>query len=369
MISMLRTTRLHGIVRYAVWLLVPAAVGLLFSDARGAENPSQNSGENISRAAASFLESLSSEKRDSADFPFSSDERYNWHYFPKTGQRKGVSFKEMSKVQREAGRALMQVSLSSTGLDKALGVIKLEGILGILEGGALRRAYRDPDKYYFTIFNSESSEAPWGWRLEGHHLSLNYVIAGETMISATPAFFGANPAIVPSGPDQGLQLLKPEEMNARQLARSLEPGQLDKALLSQEAPSDIITFVDRQVNLQDFEGISAKELTTEQREMLINLVSLYLKNHNAYWEDRKMEEIRETWPDTLYFAWAGSLQPGVPHYYRIHGPSILIEYDNTQNNATHVHTVLRDPSNDFGGDILKRHYAEASHHRSLLQPK
>ncbi len=185
------------------------------------------------------------------------------------------------------------------------------------------------------------------------------------MVSATPAFFGTNPATVPSGPHQGMQVLKDEEMKARQLARSLEPGQLEKALISKEAPRDIVTGVDRQVKMQGFEGISAKELTKEQREMLINLVSLYLKNHNALWADKKMEEIKSTWPDTLYFAWAGSLKPGVPHYYRIHGPSILIEYDNTQNNATHVHTVLRDPSNDFGADILKRHYAEASHHRPL----
>jgi len=217
MISMLRTTRLHGIIRFATWLLLSAVTGLIYCEARGAKNPSQSSGENISRTAELFLDSLSSEKRDSAVFPFSSDERYNWHYFPKVGKRKGVPFKEMSEVQREAAGALMQVSLSSTGHDKALDVIKLEGILGILEGGALRRAYRDPDKYYITIFNSESSEAPWGWRLEGHHLSLNYVIAGETMISATPAFFGTNPATVPSGPHQGMQVLKdvPAEIIAR----------------------------------------------------------------------------------------------------------------------------------------------------------
>ena len=368
MISMLKATRLHGIARFAIWLLLPAVTGLFYCDVHGAESNAQSSGENISGTAVLFLDSLSLEKRDSAVFPFSNDERFNWHYFPKVGKRKGVSFKEMSEVQREAAGALMQVSMSSNGLDKALDVIKLEGILGVLEGGALRRAYRDPEKYYITIFNSESSEAPWGWRLEGHHLSLNYVIAAETMISVTPAFFGANPAIVPSGPDQGLQVLKLEEMKARQLARSLDPGQLEKALISKEAPSDIITFVDRQVNLQGFEGISAKELTTEQQDLLIDLVSLYLKNHNADWADRKMEEIRETWPDTLYFAWAGGLKHGNPHYYRIHGPSILIEYDNTQNNATHVHTVLRDPRNDFGEDILKRHYAEAAHHNPSFAP-
>ena len=362
---MLKATGLHGIVKFAIWLLLPVATGLFCSEALGAESHAQSSGENISRTSALFLESLSSEQRDSTVYSFSSDERYNWHYFPKVGKRKGVPFKEMSVVQREAAGVLMQSSMSYSGLDKALDVIKLEGILGILEGGFLRRIYRDPEKYYITLFNTESPDAPWGWRLEGHHLSLNYVIAGETMISATPAFFGANPAIVPSGPDQGLQVLKPEEMKARKLVKSLKPGQLEKALISKQAPRDIVTGVDRQVLLQGFEGISAKELTQEQQDMLIDLVSLYLKNHNAVWADRKMEEIRATWPDTLYFAWAGSLEPGVPHYYRIHGPSILIEYDNTQNNATHVHTVLRDPRNDFGGDILKRHYADADHHRHL----
>ncbi len=155
------------------------------------------------------------------------------------------------------------------------------------------------------------------------------------------------------------------DSDSKRAGKPPSKGQLELALLSLQAPRDIVTGVDRQVKMQGFEGISAKELTQEQREMLINLVSLYLKNHNALWADKKMEEIKSTWPDTLYFAWAGSLQPGVPHYYRIHGPSILIEYDNTQNNATHVHTVLRDPSNDFGADILKRHYAEASHHRPL----
>jgi hypothetical protein len=217
---------------------------------------------------------------------------------------------------------------------------------------------RDQEMYFFTVFGEPSLSDPWGWRLEGHHLSLNYS-ALENDLSVTPAFLGANPAHVRTGPRAGLRVLAKEEDLARRLLESLSPDQRRKAILSNDAPDDILTGTDRLPEIGEYEGLPASEMTPEQRGLLRALVGEYAGNTATARE--QMEKIEGAGFDRLHFAWAGGIEPGARHYYRIHGPTVVFEYDNTQNNANHVHAVWRDLTDDFGADLLKKHYEESEH--------
>ena len=299
-----------------------------------------------------FLSSLSSPMLTRAQFRFSSEERFNWHYFPR--MRRGLPIGALNERQTSLLHSFLRANLGAPGYAKATGVIELEPILGRLEGGWTR----DPDRYYFSLFGDPAT-APWGWRLEGHHLSLN-ITHTPSGTSYTPMFLGANPARVPSGPRAGWELLRDEEHNGRAFLQSLDAAQRAKAIISSRAPSDIVTGTDRSFRLQTFEGLAASALTERQRQALLELVLVYVRNAPQRAADAEIEKIRRAGIDKLHFAWAGSAQPGQPHYYRIHGPTVLIEYDNTYGN--HIHTVWRNPHGDFGDDVLARHYAEAAHH-------
>ena len=315
-------------------------------------------GEEIAEAANRFLATLESDQRDRATYDLSADERLNWNFVPTA--RNGLPLKDMTLEQRTAAHRLLQATVSSQGYHKANAIIELERILGILEG---RPERRDPEQYFVTIFGAPSATEPWGWRFEGHHLSLNFASPSNDLLVTGPAFMGANPATVPSGPKAGMRPLGPEEDLARALVRSLDAAQRGRAVLSSEAPRDIITGSDREVALQGFEGLPAADLSDAQRELLMRVIGEYVGNMEAESAQGWLTRIADTDPATLHFAWAGGLEPGEGHYYRIHAPSFLIEYDNTQNDVNHVHSVWRDLENDFGGDALAQHYRDADHHR------
>ena len=280
--------------------------------------------------------------------PFDSQRRTQWHYVP--GDRPGVAIGAMNASQRSTLDDLMRRSLSEQGRAKAKGVIELESILG-----------RDPDRYWLAMFGDRSAPL-WGWKFEGHHLSLNATVTKDEF-AITPAFFGANPATVPSGPRRGWRLLKDEEDLGRQLLRGLSKAQRAEAVISSRAPGDIVTGNDRQTRLEKYEGLTASRMNATQRDLLMRLIDTYVGNASAPVSDREMAKLKAAGMDHLYFAWAGDSEPGQPHYYRIHGPTILIEYDNTQGGANHIHSVWRTPGRDFGEDLLRKHYAEAAHHR------
>jgi len=309
--------------------------------------------------ARHLLESLANEQQRRLLFPLSDPERFNWSYLP--GPRRGVALRELSLSQRHAALALLESALSRSGYAKATGIMALEAILGELEGRGAEDRVRDPGGYFFTLFGTLRPGEPWGWRIDGHHLSLTFTAATRQLVATTPAFLGANPAEVRSGPRQGWRVLRDEEDLARRLLLALEGAQREQALIAAAAPRDILTGTGREIRPGDPAGLPAAEMSQAQRETLLQLVGLYARNLRDDLAEAHLRRIRRAGVERLHFAWAGGVARGEGHYYRIQGPTVLIEYDNTQNNANHIHTVMRDPERDFGFDLLRRHYAECSH--------
>jgi hypothetical protein len=313
----------------------------------------------MSDAARAFLDSLDAEQLRKAALPFDDQERMNWFYTPVP--RKGLPLKEMSSTQRALAFALLSAGLSQRGSIKALTIISLEEVLHVLEQGA--GPVRDPDLYFVTIFGEPSEDGTWGYRVEGHHVSQNFTVVNGRVIDA-PSFFGANPAQIREGPRRGLRALAREEDLARELVRSLDPNQRCTAVVEQTAYPDILTKNSRQAALNgEASGLAAAQMNAEQKETLQTLLEEYAGNVPEELAHARQEQIHGAGND-LYFAWAGGIEPGQPHYYRIQSPRFLIEYDNTQNNANHIHSVWRDFDGDFGGDLLKDHY-RSSHHANV----
>jgi hypothetical protein len=307
-----------------------------------------------------FLGSLTSEQKGRVTYPLSSEERFNWHYIPRS--RRGLSFAEMDGSQQKFAHALIASGLSLEGYSKAMAIMGLEAILKDLEGSA-RRFPRDPNLYYVTLFGKPSEESSWGWRVEGHHLSLNFLIAHGRHIAAGPNFFGSNPAQVPEGYRlSGLRILPQEEGLARRLLFSMTEEERSRVIVDPEAPADIVTRAEKRVKPDTPIGIPVSEMEAEQKKIFLDLLSVYLRRMPEEVAYSRMNEIEKEGTSFIHFAWAGSEMAGFPHYYRLHGPSFLIEYDNTQNNADHIHTVWRDLRNDWGEDLLRDHYGKS--HRS-----
>ena len=311
-------------------------------------------------AAAVFLNTLTAEQKAKTQIEFDHEERYNWHFVP-MNDRKGISLNELNTVQRDAAMQLLHTALSDTGYNKVTAIMQLESVLKKLENRADDDDYRDPGKYFFTIFGTPLPGKIWGWRLEGHHISFNFSSENNQLVSGTPSFLGSNPAIILSGPEKGKQILKNETELGFALLHSLDSEQMQKALIDNKAPADIITSADRKAMINDARGINYDRLNSEQQKMFLQLLSVYIHRYTRLFADSMMQDIEEAGLNNLRFVWAGAQQPGKPHYYRIQGPRIIIEYDNTQNNANHVHTVIRDLKHDFGGDELLEHYKKYPH--------
>lgn len=300
-------------------------------------------------AAQAWLKSLTPEQAKAARFDFEDGEREHWNFVPM--DRKGALIKTMTPEQQKLAMKMLETTISKVGLEQAQEVRRVEGILGVIEG---RPEHRDPQKYYVAVFG-EPGKTAWGWRFEGHHLSLNFSSVGNNLISV-PAFVGANPGNVPSGPHKGLRIMAAEEDLARALTKSFSPEQKTKAIIADVAPKEIVTGTDRVARLEKVEGISAADMTDEQQKALRGLIDVYLnKMKDASAAPHRELIYGDGWAK-VHFAWAGGLEMGQPHYYRIHGADLLIEYDNVQNNANHIHSVVRSLSGDFGRDLLKEHH-------------
>ncbi|HEV8604602.1 MAG TPA: DUF3500 domain-containing protein, partial [Tepidisphaeraceae bacterium] len=309
-------------------------------------------------AANNLLATYTPEQKQAGVFELSDAERVNWHFIPRT--RKGIPFKDLSTAQRPLAQALLSSGLSQRGFATAVTIMSLEQILLELEAG--KGPKRDPENYAVSIFGKPGSEQAWGWRVEGHHLSLNFTIVEGKAVAASPNFFGSNPAEVKDGPRKGLRVLDQEEDLGRALAQSLSEEQKKTGILTGDAPKDIITANSRKATLLTPEGIGARELSAAQKQMLLGLISAYANRMRGDVAEQDMQKIQAAGFEKVHFAWAGGMEPGKLHYYRVQGPTFLIEYDNTQGNGNHVHSVWRDMTNDFGDDILKRHYEE--HHQN-----
>ena len=308
----------------------------------------------MSSAALRFLDSLNDDQEAAVRFPFDSEDRFDWHFIPR--ERKGVSLKMMTGSQRAAALDLVRTGLSEEGFTKAEIIRQLEQILYEQEG----RAIRDPDLYFFMVFGEPGDGATWGWRYEGHHISQNWTIV-DGAVAATPQFFGSNPAEVRGGPRQGLRVLGSEEDQARALLGSLDDAQRTAALLSDEAPSDILTRAQRRVTLLEDFGVAHKDLDADQQAALWSIIEEYAAAQPGPIAHERLAEVRNAGLDGIRFVWMGGEAQGEPHYYRIQGPTFLIEYDNTQGNANHVHSVWRDYAGDFGRDLLAEHYRQYDH--------
>ena len=308
-------------------------------------------------AARDFLASLTPEQRARAVFEFSDPERRNWHFVPRP--RKGLSLKEMTPEQRLLAHSLLSTSLSQHGLGKALAIMSLESVLAEIEKG--RGPLRDAEMYFFSLFGQPGGREPWGWRVEGHHLSLNFSSIAGTHLAAAPSFFGSNPARVLSGPRQGFRALRDEEDLARRLVRSLDKGQRAVAILSAQAPSEITEIPGREVSAQP-KGLVQSQMKAAQKALLEQLIRVHLGRHQAAITTVQWQKIHRGGLEKIRFAWAGGLEPRQGHYYRVQGPTFVLEYDNTQDGANHIHSVWRDLEGDFGDDLLKKHY-QAAHSR------
>ena len=324
---------------------------------------SGNAGQEMATAASAFLDTLDSALRERACFGFDEQERLNWHFIPK--ERPGVALKEMGLAQRRAAHRLLRLALSDKGYLKATAIMALEEILRVLEHDRPNvDSIRDQEKYHFSVFGDPAEEGTWGWRVEGHHLSLNFSLHAGQVIAVTPSFYGANPAEVRVGPRAGLRVLGHEEDLARAIMASTNDGQKRQAVISTKAPRDVITGPGQPFDIKKPAGLPATQMTEAQRQLLRELVSAFAHNLRQDLAEKELAEIEQAGFDKIRFAWAGSLQRGQEHYFRVHGPTFIIEYDNTQNQANHIHTVWHSLTGDFGLDVLRRHYKESPHHAS-----
>jgi hypothetical protein len=314
----------------------------------------------MTEAAKQFLSTLQPEQRTKATFAFSDEQRFDWHFIPRP--RKGVPFKEMSTAQRESAEKLLGSALSARGLKKVHHVIRdLEVVLRELEAGRGDSPIRDPELYYFTVFGTPGDANGWGWRVEGHHVSLNFAFLKGELVAWTPEFLGSNPAEVLQGPQKGLRVLAAEEDLAVQLVQSLNEDQKKVAILQAEAPRDIITTNARRVKPLSPDGVPASQMTAAQKQLLRNLVTEYASRMADDLAAERMKRLEDAGFDKVHFAWAGGQTRKDPHYYRVQGPTFLIELDNVQNQANHIHAVWRDFNGDFGEDLLQRHYSTVQH--------
>lgn len=309
----------------------------------------------MASAARTWLASLGPDLAKKATFPFDGAERYNWNFLP--GEYPGVMLAQMSPAQRSAAHELLRSALSSQGYLKTTSIFALENVLREISEKAGRPApHRDPLLYSFAVFGEPDMNKPWGWRMQGHHVSLQFTSVDGDVVCHTPMFYGAHPATVPEGPFAGLRVLGFEEDLGRALVKSLSDVQRKQATLEGKIPDDIVLGPGRAAGeLKHPAGLRAAEMTTAQKTLLISLVDQYITNLRPDLAGAERARILEWRVDDITFAWAGGLEPGMPHYYRLHSPLFIVEYDNTQDGANHPHTVWRDPARDFGGDPLAEH--------------
>jgi hypothetical protein len=309
----------------------------------------------MGKAAGAWLASLDARQRARALLAWADPMRNGWHYVPRS--RPGLALRDMSPAQAAAAWDLIASLLSARGLEQARAQLRLERTLGELTHN---QSFRDPGNYALVLFGEPGGTAPWCWRFEGHHLSLTTVVAPGYGLAVTPVFFGANPAKVPAGnAHAGFRLLGAEEDQAFALIRSFEAPVRAEAIIADRSLGDIVAGPGRELSLKRFEGIALSALAEGQRDGVLKILELYAGTMREEIAAPALARLRQAGLEKLHFAWAGSPERGRPHYFRVHGPTVLVEYDNTQDGANHVHSVWIDPDAVFGRDLLKAHYQGA----------
>lgn len=342
-------------MRYDARMRIPAALAMLAlascASAHDGTHPSAATASRMRIAADRVLTALPPPARDKVARPFDDRDRTDWHYTPRS--RNGIALKELDAPGRDAVHALLKEALSATGYRKVVNIIELELVLREMETFGLMR---DPERYHVTIYGTPSATGAWGWRFEGHHVSLNFTLGGDKLVVDTPSFLGANPAQVPRGPRAGQRVLAAEEDEARVLLASLTEAQRREAVFDTRTYGDIVTGNAAKVDPPAPVGIAADTLTDAQRAQLEKLIDVYARTFEPGLAEARVARVREGGIGKVRFGWAGATERGKQHYYRVQGPLFLIEYDATQDGGNHVHSVWRDFSGDFGRDLLREHY-------------
>jgi hypothetical protein len=367
----------------------------------------------MAKAANEFVASLTADQRGKAVYPITSEEWTRWNFIPASMfPRNGLSFKELNQTQRQRAHDLMKASLSQSGYTTAASVMQLENVLREMEGpsatagsppaaaqpappappaattadqpagerGAGRGGgqrggrgggdgaagapvIRDPELYFVTVFGDPSAKGAWGWRLEGHHVSLRFAIDnGRLLVSSTPQFLGSNPAEVPYGygPYTGFRVLAAQEDAARALVLALDAKRQALAIVAPN-PRGFASGTRVKFDPQAPVGLAMSQMTSAQRDMLMKLIDSYASIMPADIAAGRLAKIKEAGADKIAFAWSGSTEKGRQYQYQVQGPTFLIEHNNTQNNGNHIHAVWRDFNGDFGRDVLAEHMAALPH--------
>ncbi|MES2881181.1 MAG: DUF3500 domain-containing protein [Bacteroidota bacterium] len=309
--------------------------------------------------AVDFIESLNAEQRKKILLPFYNLSGHNWHFFPASQSNPdGVAMKALDENQKQKLVGLLQAYLSTKGYDKTKNIMDLEYVLKELNPSQTNRI---PENYFVSIYGTPHTDSAWGWSFQGHHLALNFTVV-KNKIAFAPFFFGTNPAEIKEGPKKGTRVIKEEEEIAFELVNTFSKAQLQKAMIQQKAFDEIITVNATRVKALPQAGIAITDLTPYQKNILNKLIGAYLSSMPKELAAMRLKKMEKEDLNAIYFGWAGAIKTGEGHYYRIQGKTFLVEFDNTQNNANHIHTVWRDFNGDFGRDLLNEHYKTAHQH-------
>jgi hypothetical protein len=333
--------------------LALAALGLVSGLAYVAQQTEASSGPDMVTAAKKLVDALDQGQRAKAVLAFDSPERSKWHFVPLEADgkptRKGLPLEEMTAEQKKAALALVRAGTSPQGEVAAVTIMSLESILKELEK---KGPTRNPEWYFFTVFGTPSKTGNWGWRVEGHHLSLNFTLEGTQVASATPSFFGANPAEIKAGPKKGVRVLDPTEQLAFELFKALDDGQRQAAHREKHFPEPQAQTA--KPSLGEPVGLSAAKMTPGQRDTLAKLLKAYTDRMPPDVGAVELKRATDSL-DKVHFAFTGAAEHGKAHTYRVHGPTFVIEFLNVQadsagNPANHIHSVWRHTLGDFGTD-------------------
>ena len=321
----------------------------------------------LTGAVTAWLATLDAGQRRRAVFDFEDPERVVWAYTP--GERAGLALRDMRPEQSEAALAVVDAAMSERGAREVRGIAALESVLGAIEREQGRRDWRrrDPELFWFAVFGDPSPREPspgdpstadpWSWRIGGHHIAIQMTLIGDRVVASTPSFLGSNPAVVPNGPTAGRRVLTGEETIAREFLLSLSPEARAGAIVDRVAPPDIFSGNGARAELRSIpRGIRHDDLDPDGRDRLEGLIRYYVERAADDVASADWERIVDAGLEATTFAWAGPTEPGRGHYYAVRGERFLIEYDNTQNGANHIHAVWRDLENDWGEDVLGAHY-------------
>jgi len=308
--------------------------------------------------AIDFLNSLTQEQLEKTQLSFDDINRNSWHFLPGAmWPRVGVQLSELTQTQRALLFGLLKANLSETGYDKTLKIIDLENVLAEISGDTI---FRDAQKYNIAFYGNPEKDAAWAWSFEGHHVSLNFTIVNNK-ISIAPRFMGASPAIIMEGSRKDERTLANEEDYGILLINMLSDEQRKKAIFQKASFSEIVTANATEVAPLNDVGIKMIDLNKKQQTLLLDLINEYLSTMPKELSEKRMNNLKSEELNAIRFGWAGSTNLGKAHYYRVQGKSFLIEFDNTQNDANHIHLIWRDFNGDFGRDLIKEHYKNSEH--------